>query len=94
MKKIKILRGKFPRTVVNVVIEKKLDIGKLKRVGLNEIVKSNRTKDLSTIIEQSFRKLADSYSNDNFVHVNDNKEITNKRNVNIITVLGPNRWSW
>lgn len=86
--KIKLLRGKFPRIVVNVVTNNKLDIGKLKRVGVNEIIKINRSKEIMLVMQQSL-KLADAYANENFVHVRDNKQLVNKREVNLITVLGP-----
>lgn len=86
--KVKILRGKYPLSVVNVVYEGNLNVGELKRVGLNELIKPSRTKAITLVLEQSFR-LADTYANQDFVRVDSSNIITiDRRDINLVTVVG------
>jgi len=81
--KIRILRGKFPLSVVNIVTNAKYKTGELKRVGLNELVNPSKIKRAMIVLQQSF-DIADSYYNQNYVHVDDTDITIDKKNINIV----------
>jgi len=85
--KIRILRGKFPLSVVNIVTNAKYKTGELKRVGLNELVNPSKIKRAMIVLQQSF-DIADSYYNQNYVHVDDTDITIDKKNINIVSVIG------
>lgn len=85
--KIRILRGKFPLSVVNIVTNAKYKTGELKRVGLNELVNPSKIKRALIVLQQSF-DIADSYYNQNYVHVDDTDITIDKKNINIVSVIG------
>ena len=85
--KARVLKGKFPNSVINIVMNgTNVNPKHLNRIGVNAMFKANDTKVILDNIEQS-KRLVDSYLDDQYVHI-DESEIKYK-DINVVTVMGP-----
>ena len=85
--KARVLKGKFPNSVINIVMNgTNVNPKHLNRIGVNAMFKASDTKVILDNIEQS-KRLVDSYLDDQYVHVDDS-EIKYK-DINVVTVMGP-----
>ena len=85
--KARVLKGKFPNSVINIVMNgTNVHPKHLNRIGVNAMFKASDTKVILDNIEQS-KRLVDSYLDDQYVHVDDS-EIKYK-DINVVTVMGP-----
>lgn len=85
--KARVLKGKFPNSVINIVMNgTNVNPKHLNRIGVNAMFKAGDTKVILDNIEQS-KRLVDSYLDDQYVHIDDS-EIKYK-DINVVTVMGP-----
>ena len=85
--KARVLKGKFPNSVINIVMNgTNVNPKHLNRIGVNAMFKASDTKVILDNIEQS-KRLVDSYLDDQYVHIDDS-EIKYK-DINVVTVMGP-----
>lgn len=85
--KARVLKGKFPNTVINIVTNGvNVNPKHLNRIGVNSMIKGNDAKTVTENIAQS-KRLADTYSSDQYVHI-DESEIKYKE-INVVSVIGP-----
>ena len=84
--KARVLKGKFPNCVINIV-ENGVNVNPkhLNRIGVNALIKGHDTKIILDNLEKS-KRLMDSYLSDQYVHVDD-AEIKYK-DINVVTVMG------
>lgn len=85
--KARVLKGKFPNSVINIVMNgTNVNPKHLNRIGVNAMFKATDSKVILDNLEQS-KRLVDTYLNDQYVHV-DESEIKYK-DINVVTVMGP-----
>lgn len=84
--KARVLKGKFPNCVINIV-ENGTNVNPkhLNRIGVNALMKGNDTKVILDNIEQS-KKLVDTYLSDQYVHI-DESELKYK-DISVVSVIG------
>ncbi len=85
--KARVLKGKFPTSVINIVANgNNVNPKHLNRIGVNAMIKPGDSKAILDNLDQS-KRLAESYTSDQYVHVDD-KNIKYK-DINVVSVIGP-----
>ena len=85
--KARVLKGKFPNSVVNIVVNGvTVNPKHLNRIGVNAMFKAIDTKVIIDNLEQS-KRLVDTYLDDQYVHVDDNE--LKYKEINVVSVIGP-----
>ncbi len=85
--KARVLKGKFPNCVINIV-ENGANVNPkhLNRIGVNALMKGNDAKVILDNIEQS-KKLVDTYLSDQYVHIDESQ--LKYKDINVVSVIGP-----
>ena len=85
--KARVLKGKFPNCVINIV-ENGVSVNPkhLNRIGVNALMKGNDSKVILDNIEQS-KKLVDTYLSDQYVHIDESQ--LKYKDINVVSVIGP-----
>lgn len=84
--KARVLKGKFPNSVVNIVVNGvNVNPKHLNRIGVNAMFKAVETRIIVDNIEQS-KRLVDTYLNDQYVHVDDSE--LKFKEISVVTVMG------
>lgn len=84
--KARVIKGKFPNCVINVVENgTTVNTKHLNRVGMHAIIKANNTKAIVDNIEQS-KRLVETYISDQYVHIDDSE--LKFKDINVVTVMG------
>ena len=84
--KARVLKGKFPNCVINIVANGvNVNPKHLNRIGVNSLIKLSDAKVILDNIEQS-KRLVESYLSDQYVHIDD-QELKYK-DINVVSVIG------
>ena len=85
--KARVLKGKFPNSVINIVINGvNVNPKHLNRIGVNSMIKGNDSKTVLDNFEQS-KRLVDTYLNDQYVHIDESQ--LKYKEINVVSVIGP-----
>lgn len=84
--KIRVIKGKFANSAINVVINGiRLENKILNRLGVNAIIKANNSNEIKESLLASIN-LIDSYNSENYVHIEESD--IEYRDVSVISVIG------
>lgn len=84
--KARVLKGKFPTSVINIVANgATVNTKHLNRIGVNALIKASGTKEILDNLDSS-KRLVDTYLDDQYVHVDDSE--LKYRDISVVSVIG------